>query len=78
MSWIAESLIYGYSMGARTALAFAGNYPDRTLGVIVDDMHAKRLSGGKQYGDVKGWAQLIATLPENVERTPEQSTRDIP
>lgn len=60
---IEKAYIYGHSMGARTAVAFGGLFPDSTLGVIIDDMHMKNVTTGRSYADRHGLNDVAKRLP---------------
>ncbi len=44
---IKKAHLIGHSMGARTAIRFAYEYPDRVGGVVLEDMHMKSLARAK-------------------------------
>lgn len=45
-NWIHESIIVGHSMGGKTAMQFASDYPDYVEKLIVVDIAPKKYEGG--------------------------------
>jgi acyl-CoA hydrolase/esterase/lipase len=58
--------LVGHSMGARTAIKFASEHPERVKTLILEDMHAKKVFKGKS--DPKYATNLIRAIDHSGKR----------
>lgn len=60
---IERAHLVGHSMGARTAMRFAHDHPERTLSVVLEDMHMKSLERVKGYQASYARHDILKTMP---------------